>query len=351
MDIVEFPGPLVESLIQVLLPQEGSPLANTLEMFVVAGASALGTTRASLLADPTTWNALLLSVADRLEARAALPVSESQDDDGATYFLWALLLRWKVLGDEDAVTWSHYNTLFDAFKHERLWRKIVNASLTRLGEFHPLSVHWLNLLARDLSFQGQYEEAESLFRRILHTRRTLYGNNSYAAAESLVDLSCILQATGNRVELETIYQELVAIETVLGGENSAILSSRLERLGWLLAETHRDNEAEICLRKALDICKKVMGDQHVAVTTSYARLAEFLASQGRYTEAEAYGRLVFQRWVDAHFPENHMRRKAATSWLYYHELALKEKILYPALVPSDLLQQARALVGEAPSPQ
>jgi hypothetical protein len=127
-------------------------------------------------------------------------------------------------------------------------RQLVGARRSReLGEEHPDTLRSANNLARSLSNQGKYAEAERIHREVLGARRRVLGEEHPDTLKSACNLASSLSGQEKHAEAERIHREVLGVE------------------------------------------RRVLGEEHPETLKSASNLAQSLSEQGKYAEAEEIG--------------------------------------------------------------
>jgi tetratricopeptide (TPR) repeat protein len=140
--------------------------------------------------------------------------------------------------------------------------------------------------------QGQYGEAEGLFREVLKERERMLGAEHADSLEARSELESALFYQGKYAEDEEQIRVLLALkEKALGLEHPDTLKAR-NNLGALLFAEGKYAEAETELRAVLELKEKVLGPEHQDTIGTRNNLASTLAVEGKYAESEAQFRAL-----------------------------------------------------------
>ncbi|KAN0087042.1 hypothetical protein V8E54_000730 [Elaphomyces granulatus] len=134
--------------------------------------------------------------------------------------------------------------------------------------------------------QGRWTEAEKLFVQVMETFKTVLGPEHPDTLTSMANLASTFLNQGRWTEAEKLDVQVIETrKTVLGPEHPDTLASMHN-----LASTYRDQgrwtEAEKLFLQVLETEKTVLGPEHPDTLTSMANLALTFWNQGRWTEAE-----------------------------------------------------------------
>jgi len=134
---------------------------------------------------------------------------------------------------------------------------------------------------------GQYNEAETMYRRSLELVRQTIEEDNVAVADTLHRLARVFRRRGPTSKaIETERQALAIYEKQLGRQNGKVGAS-LNVLGFALLEAGRAAEAEDVLKEALEINRTVFGENHPQVGLSLSRLGLVLRDQNKLDESES----------------------------------------------------------------
>ena len=164
--------------------------------------------------------------------------------------------------------------------------KILTVSEKVLGQEHPDTLMCMNSLASVLLYQGNYEQAEEINRRVLAAREKLLGEDHPDTWTSVSDLASALQFQGKYEQAKEMNRRVLAArEEALGKDHPDTLTS-VSNLALVLGYQGKYDQAEEMNRRALAGTEKVLGKEHPNTLRSMNDLALVLSSQGKYKEAE-----------------------------------------------------------------
>lgn len=137
-----------------------------------------------------------------------------------------------------------------------------------------------------LAYQdGNFEEAERLFRLTLRNRR-LVGRDTPEVAGALNNLGDLLRTRGKNEEAITLLQEAVRIRRELLGADHLDLATSLSNLGICLFSRGDWEGALALFREALGIYLQRLGSEDYRVNLIRGNIAAAMGRMGRYREAE-----------------------------------------------------------------
>jgi len=144
-------------------------------------------------------------------------------------------------------------------------------------------LHWMAELYRA---QGQYAEAEPLYRRSLSIREQYLGQEHLQVSTSLDSLAMLYRWQGRYTEAEPLFIRSLSIREQCLGQDHCEVALSLNNLANLYFSQGHYEEAEPFYLRSLDIYQRLLGDDHRYVGASLNNLANLYTSQGRYGEAE-----------------------------------------------------------------
>lgn len=178
---------------------------------------------------------------------------------------------------------------------ETIYRRELQLRETLFGKEHESTLTNMDNLAIVLLNLGKYEEAEQMHRHILKLRMDTSGQKHPRTLESMNNLASVLDNQGRYVEAERILRETLALsDTVLGREHPYTLNS-MNNLAKVLNSQGQYKEAEAMQRQALHRTEKILGQWHPDTLEAMDNLAIVLARQGKYEQAEIMHRHTLQQ--------------------------------------------------------
>jgi len=144
----------------------------------------------------------------------------------------------------------------------------------------------LNQLAVLHYCRGDYEIAEQLYREALSIYQKLLGNEHEDIAVILNNLAATLYEKGDLEASEPMQREALAMHRKLFGNDHPDISSILFNLARCLEERGEYDEAEKLFQQALELDRKNFGEDHPDVAFSLGKLAYLLELKGENEEAE-----------------------------------------------------------------
>jgi len=127
---------------------------------------------------------------------------------------------------------------------EQLYRRALEIREREQGPNHPDVALVLNNLAALEAARGNYDAAQPLLERALAIRQTALGEDDVLTAESLNNLALLHAALGDAAAAEPLYRRALSILEKTGTARGDELARVLDNYAALLHETGRDTDAE-----------------------------------------------------------------------------------------------------------
>ena len=173
---------------------------------------------------------------------------------------------------------------------ESLCRKSLESRRNALGKEHPETLRSMQRLAEILQNQQKTEEAEQVCRETLMLRDKVLGKEDFTTSYSMATLAHMLMNRKSYEEAEDIYRELLALrERQLGKEHPDTLCI-LQLLALTLGYQQRNEEAEPLYRELLSSRERQLGRENPDTLTAMGLLSATLKLQRRKKEAELVDR-------------------------------------------------------------
>ena len=169
---------------------------------------------------------------------------------------------------------------------EPLYRQALEGRTRVLGPDHQDTLSNINNLAICIDDQGRRAEAEPLYRQALEGMARLLGPDHPDALAGINNLAACISGQGRDSEAEPLYRQALEGRTrVLGPDHPDTLSGINNLAMCIHTQSHR-SEAEPLFRQALDGRTRVLGPDHPETLSSINNLATCIKAQGRLSEAE-----------------------------------------------------------------
>jgi tetratricopeptide (TPR) repeat protein len=133
--------------------------------------------------------------------------------------------------------------------------------------------------------QGQYADAEPMFKRSLAIKEKTFGPNHPDVAIALINLASLYGEQARFSEAEPLHKRALAINEKALGPNHSDVAAALNNLANLYGKQGRYAEAEPLYKRSLMIREEVLGPNHPDVGISLNNLADLYSAQGRYADA------------------------------------------------------------------
>ena len=179
---------------------------------------------------------------------------------------------------------------------EPIYREALTSRTLVLGADHLDTIMSVSNLAICLNAQGKHAEAEPKYRHVLASRMHALGNKHPSTINNVSNLAICLNAQGKHAEAEPMFREALTNRTIVLGADHPDTFNNLNNLALCLYYQGKPDEAEPMLRQALASRTRVLGADHPETVASVDNLAACLCTQGRYAEAEP-----MYRWAMADF--------------------------------------------------
>ncbi len=264
--------------------------------------SGLARTQATTAQRTTDFMVNLFAIADPEENRGESVTVREILDRGVTEMEHGL-------SGEDAVRANLLRAMGQAYNGLGLYPKAQELLREAAGAAKKSGVP-RDILAADLALganrgvDGDYKEAELLYRKALTEARQLHGDLDPAVTEAMTGLADNLYALERPLEAEPLYRQALAVDIKLHGENHADTARSLNAMGWFLYFEGRYAEAEPVWQRALAVRRNVFGERHAKTAESLNNLGSLFYQEGKFD-------LAYEAWMSTLkiekivFGENH----------------------------------------------
>ena len=249
----------------------------------------------------------------------------------------------KVYGRDDPYTLRAMELLARVLLNDGQYQEaeeIYRRALDRckmLGEDHPTIPRVMGDLALALQCQGNYHAAEEINKKALDRLENGTTKDFLASLTIKNNMAALLRNQGNyEAAEEIIKQELDACEKVIGKEHPALLRC-VEHLAWALQDRGNYQAAEELTRQALTRFEKVLGKDHPALLTTFFCLLSVLGYQGKHQVAEEICRRILDV-CEKTFEKDH---PTTINYLGYFAVVLRHRGKYKEAEETD-----RRVLGE-----
>lgn len=165
------------------------------------------------------------------------------------------------------------------------------------GDEHLAVAQSLNHLGEVQALKAEYDVAEENLRDALAVRRVLLGDEAPEVADTLTRLAYVLTEKGDYVAAEPLIRESLEIRRAVFGESHPDVADSLEELGLNNFDQGDYVESVQLLREAVAMRRETQGELHPDLAEAINNLAFVLAEAGTLEEAESLMReaLAMQR--------------------------------------------------------
>ncbi|MHC4945244.1 MAG: tetratricopeptide repeat protein, partial [Planctomycetota bacterium] len=136
-----------------------------------------------------------------------------------------------------------------------------------------------------LYYQGRYDEAESIFKKVIEIRKRIFGKDHLETISTLGNLALIFTAQGKYSETEPIQREVLEARRNLLGEEHPDTWNAWRELAVTLLNQEKYSEAESISRTVLEARIRHFGEKHPETLRSMHDLALVSSYQGKDSEA------------------------------------------------------------------
>jgi tetratricopeptide (TPR) repeat protein len=139
-----------------------------------------------------------------------------------------------------------------------------------------------------LDYNGDYDQAENMYRESIAMYRRLFGDKHDKVADGLSNLAGVMQDKGDLADSELTYRQALAMERDLLGEFHPDVGNTLNNLAFVQYDRGDTRGALITMREALDVYRKLFPKDHPDVAAVMNRLGFWLTLAGEYAEADRH---------------------------------------------------------------
>lgn len=171
-----------------------------------------------------------------------------------------------------------------AIEHEK---RVIAIRERILPDPSPVLADSLHMLGAALWWNGQYDEAETVYTRSLGMRRALYGPKNVEVATSMTHLAGCYLRQGRLVLAEDLYSQVLAMRRELLPPGSPELAASLNNLAKVKAQRGDSEGAERLFRQALEMIIAAKGEDDLETGNASHNFGGFLADHGQPEEARS----------------------------------------------------------------
>ncbi|MEM9998488.1 MAG: tetratricopeptide repeat protein [Bacteroidota bacterium] len=203
--------------------------------------------------------------------------------------------------------WSADKPLFSAARWSALQplREALPALAENLlGPNHPDTLFSVNKLAVLLDLRGDYNAAESLYRRALRGRERVLGPDHPDTLVSVNNLGFLCRLRGDYGTAESLFRRAIeGNERTFGSHHPNVLGP-ITNLAALLDLRGDYEAAELLYRRVIDGYMRTLGPDHPDTLGSVNDLAAVLVARGNYDAAEPLYRRVIDGYMRTLGPDH-----------------------------------------------
>jgi len=214
-------------------------------------------------------------------------------DDSVRMLKRALETQLRVLGPRDRQTLETQLALSAAMSWagdnegaEPLFRDLIEASGQALGPFSDILAGALTGLAIVLNERAEYDESERLYRQAIAINRRL-GDEAARKREAvdLNNLGLVLHEQGRLAEADSVFEEALVRQREIFGEVHPEIATTLYNYGQLQRVLGDYARAEEIARQVVEMDEKLIGPDHPDIAYSKVSLAGLLQRRGDFEGA------------------------------------------------------------------
>lgn len=148
-------------------------------------------------------------------------------------------------------------------------------------------------------------EAEQLFREALAMKRVLYADDVHPEiAMGLNNIAYTLHVEGQYAEAEVLYREAIDMNRKLLGDDHPDVAMALNNLAFVIRQKGDLESATGIARESLEMYRRTVGREHPSTARGQNNLAMWLLEDGQYEEAEQLLTEALQLRIELHGPEH-----------------------------------------------
>ena len=158
-------------------------------------------------------------------------------------------------------------------------------------------------LGLTLRRRGQHEEAARLYESAIEALAAEAGADSLAYASELMGLAQVYQFEGQFGEAEALFRVVRRLKEE-SGSRDPFLGRAIHNLGVVVATQERYEEAEQIHTEALGVWMALFPDGHPEIARSYEALGRVAERSGRWEDADSLYREAVDRWTEQYGAES-----------------------------------------------
>lgn len=145
----------------------------------------------------------------------------------------------------------------------------------------------LNGLALSLAKQGEYREADNLYKLSMQIRSDLLGDDHLDVSDSFNNLGLLYHDMGNYQEAESLSLKALNIRQKFLGENHVRVANCLNNLASCYYKQERYGDARNVYLRVLEMYRRLYGNEHREIATALNNLSVVYLEEKNFIEAES----------------------------------------------------------------
>jgi tetratricopeptide (TPR) repeat protein len=182
-----------------------------------------------------------------------------------------------------ATLYTYQEKLVDA---EEMCKSGLELQKITLHKNHPYLAYTSRTLSSIYYEQGEYSKAKSVLDDAVVIMLDNPIVDDQAMAPFFVDMARILVAQGNLEQAENYYQKVIPVINACYGPDHLYTASVLADVAKLYFLQERYAEAEKLINQAIAIQEKIYGSDHHLISASWLTKAKICQKQGNFVQAE-----------------------------------------------------------------
>jgi tetratricopeptide (TPR) repeat protein len=214
--------------------------------------------------------------------------------DSGTFLEKSLKIREQELGPNDPFTGVSLNNLASLYEaegqyHEAepLYKRCSEIIERTLGPSHPNTAACFNNLGGLYFHEGKYSDAKSFFERALKIDEQAADEGNLGTACTLSNLAALYERQGKYLEAKPLIERALKLREKIQGLEHPDTASCLGCLARLYERQNKYTDAEVLYKQAIEIMQKALGPEHPVTISSLSNLAGLYQAEGRYADAES----------------------------------------------------------------
>lgn len=172
---------------------------------------------------------------------------------------------------------------------------VVQGGREVLWPGHKLITLASRLWGLTLFSADEKENAEDVYREVLQSMRSTYGELDEKTLEAELELANMLQDCRKYEEAERYYSHYLPLASQVHGRNDERVLWSERTLAWVLNELRRHEEAEVYYNRFLESASKVYGSMHEETFAGMLGQVRVLSNLGKEQESETLLRSLLDR--------------------------------------------------------